>query len=31
MNKYFTLSPDQQRLLLSQTAAKVGIPEQAIS
>ena len=30
MNKFFTLSPDQQRLLLSQTAAKVGIPQQAV-
>ena len=30
MNRYFTLSPEQQRLLLSQTAARVGLPEQAV-
>lgn len=30
MNKYFILTPEQQRLLLSQTAVKVGLPEQAV-
>ena len=30
MNKYFTLSAEQQILLLRQTSAKVGLPEQAI-
>ncbi|MBR0298301.1 MAG: nucleotidyl transferase AbiEii/AbiGii toxin family protein [Bacteroidales bacterium] len=30
MNNYFSLSREQQRLLLSQTAAKVGLPEQAV-
>ena len=30
MNKYFILTPVQQRLLLSQTAVKVGLPEQAV-
>ncbi len=30
MNKYFMLTPEQQRLLLSQTAVKVGLPEQAV-
>lgn len=30
MNRYFTLSAEQQILLLRQTSAKVGLPEQAI-
>lgn len=30
MNRYFTLSTEQQILLLRQTSAKVGLPEQAI-
>lgn len=30
MNKYFILTPEQKRLLLSQTAVKVGLPEQAV-
>ena len=30
MNSYFALTEEQQRLLLSQTAARVGLPEQAV-
>ena len=30
MNNYVSLTEDQQRLLLSQTAALVGLPEQAV-
>lgn len=30
MNNYISLTEDQQRLLLSQTAALVGLPEQAV-
>lgn len=30
MNSYFTLTEEQQRRLLSQTAAMVGLPEQAV-
>lgn len=30
MNKYFELPEEQQRLVLTQTAARVGLPEQAV-
>lgn len=30
MNKYFELPQEQQRLVLTQTAARVGLPEQAV-
>lgn len=30
MNRYFELSEEQQRLVLTQTAARVGLPEQAV-
>lgn len=30
MNKYFEIPEEQQRLVLTQTAARVGLPEQAV-
>lgn len=30
MNKYFEIPEEQQRLVLTQTAARVGLPEQSV-
>ena len=30
MNRYFDLTPEQQRTIITQTAIRLGLPEQAV-